>query len=118
MGIRLSELSVSDFLDVIHYFFEEDYARVSTHEQIVVVDKTRTYIYETLYQRPYKYGSTQSDNLQYIDSPLDEDLEVSVESGPVDAFARPNIVKPYIPPTQVNANSMLPFGRGIDAPIG
>lgn len=109
---------MSDCLDVIHFFFEEDFERISTHEQTVVIDKTRTYIYETLYGRAYKYGSSQSDDFQYIDEPLDEDLNTSEEFIPVDPFARPEVVKPYIAPTKVNANSALPFGKGIDAPIG
>ena len=118
MGIRLAELPLSDFFDVIHFFFEEDFARVSSHEQMVVIDNTRTYIYETLYGVPYKHSTKQSNDFQYIDDLIDEDLGSSEDSKPVDPFARPDVVKPYIAPTKVNANSSLPFGKGIDAPIG
>lgn len=85
-------------LDVIHFFYEED-LHFSTIEEARWVDVRRKHIYKELYQEDYKYLSTGAE--QESDTFDDEG----------------NAIKPYIPPTDFNANSANPFGDILDAPI-
>lgn len=76
-------------------------------------DKFRQTIYRDLYGTTYKYG-TSSPQKQNIDLPLDEDDGVPV---PIDPFARSHSTKPYVPPTTLNEDAILPFGKALDAPL-
>lgn len=121
LGVNLKEMPVSDMLDVIHFFFEEDFIHISSGEQAEARDKSRSMLYSQLYMREYKYATqTKSTKVMSpgIGGPLDEDLEVEDIPTPIDPFQRSRETKPYIPPTHVNENSRLPFGAALDEPLG
>lgn len=98
-GIRLEALEASDFLDVVHYFFEED-ASFSTPEEAVATTKMRKRFYQTFYESDYVYGISEEELKKYESTGVDEDG-----------------VKPYIPPTEFNPDAVSPFGATLDAPI-
>ena len=78
-------------------------------------DKFRKSIYSNLYGITYKYGTgVQSSQSVDLDLPLDDHDGVPV---PIDPFARSNSTKPYVPPTTLNEDAILPFGRALDAPL-
>lgn len=96
-GVDLASLDAQDFLDVIHYYFEED-SNYATPEQAVARTKMRQRFYKTFYDQEYMYGIS------------DVDGRVVSEDG--------TTVKPYIPPTEFDPESANPFGGVLDAPIG
>lgn len=108
---------MSDMLDVIHFFLEEDSTNVSTAEQAEAKDSIRISIYKNMYDTEYKYASTKSSTgIENLDDPFgDDDDDMPV---PVDPFARSNVVKPYVPPTDFDPDAAKPFGRILDAPLG
>jgi hypothetical protein len=97
-GIDLKEMEASDMLDVLHFLYEEDLS-FSTIEEARWVDVRRKHIYKELYNEDYKYLSMANP-----EAGTDDPDGVSV--------------KPYIPPTDFNPDSMNPFGDVLDAPIG
>jgi hypothetical protein len=99
LGLNLGELEVSQMLDLIHYFFEED-SRFSTAEEAEAVSQMRSVIYGMLYGTTYKYKVGKSSN-----SNVGEGFNTGE-------------TKPYIPPTEFDADSYLPFGNTLDAPLG
>jgi hypothetical protein len=112
---------MSDMLDVLHFFFEEDFIHITTGEQAEARDKSRSMLYGQLYHREYKYAAPTTGRTAAspgISGPLDEDLEIEDIPTPIDPFQRSRETKPYIPPTQVNENSRLPFGAALDEPLG
>ena len=117
-GVRLSELTMADMLDVIHYIFESDSLSISSSEHADAKDAVRSTIYQELYNRSYDYGSKKKSNdFSSIDAPIgdfDDDLPV-----PVDPFERSGSTppKPFVPVTQMDENSSLPFGGILDAPL-
>ena len=100
LGLTLGEMPMSQMLDVIHFFFEDD-ARFSTAEEAEALSETRATMYGVLYGTTYKYRTKKSGS----------------GVGDFDATSAGGI-KPYIPPTEVNANSPLPFGDILEAPLG
>jgi hypothetical protein len=86
-------------LDVVHYFFEQD-SRFVSAEEAEVVSALRSRIYSSLYDTVYRYPIKTS------------------FSGQNQSFGDENSLKPYIPPTDFDADSPLPFGNVLDAPIG
>jgi hypothetical protein len=108
-GIMLLELDASDMLDVIHYLFEED-LRVSSAEESEAVSKIRETMYPLLYGRPYKSVFTSSDTKYNMST---------ASSGPTPANSTPpgSERKPYIPPTQFDPDSVVPFGEKLDSPL-
>ncbi len=86
-------------LDVVHYFFEQD-SRFTTAEEAESLSALRSRVYESLYDRPYNYAVSSSRNKNSQNFGGDGEL------------------KPYIPPTDFDADSPLPFGDVLDAPIG
>jgi hypothetical protein len=102
----------SEMLDVIHYLFEED-VRYASAEQAEAVSNLRTQLYLT-YGKTYKYGqSSKSSNRNYIPQGAGEDF----------GFEDPMMsdtgqVKGYIPPTEFNPDSAMPFGSVLDSPLG
>jgi hypothetical protein len=92
---------MSDMLDIVHFFFEED-SRYGSQEEVESVSAVRSQIYETLYGVPYAYkvksgGKTRSTTTSDIPD-VDE-------------------VKPYIPPTEFDPGSSNPFGAVLEAPL-
>lgn len=95
LGLNLGEMDVTQMLDVLHFFFEED-SRYSTAEEAEAVSKLRSTVYGVLYGTTYKYASTSSPG---------------TSSSSMD-------VKPYIPPTEFDPDSFQPFGSVLDSPLG
>ena len=99
-------------LDVIHFMFEED-SRYSTGEEAEAVSNLRKSIYATMYNTNYVYAyasnSANNGGRRYVS-----------DSSPtaIDDFAMPKETKPYVPPTEFNPNSSMPFGSVLDAPLG
>jgi len=108
-GVYLTELNASDMLDVIHYFFEQD-LRVSSQEELEANSKVRQELYRTLYKRTYRSAFTSSDSKYNMSTASD---------GPVPPASTPpgSERKPYIPPTQFDPDSPVPFGEKVDAPL-
>jgi hypothetical protein len=107
-------MEISNMLDVIHFYFEED-SRYRSAEEVQSVSAVRTSLYEGMYKRPYPYkvnsnsSSTGSTGRRYV-SDSNDDLE------PFDPlFAE---TKPFVPATDFNPDSAMPFGSVLDAPIG
>jgi len=111
-GLRLEEMELSDMLDVIHYFYEEDMNYASV-EQAQMADARRITIFKQLYGTEYRYASTESKNrLAASDSNFDFDFDDLAPFDPNNAET-----KPFIPATEVDENSHNPFGDILDAPI-
>lgn len=109
-GLKLAEMDSVEMIDVLHYYFEEDLNNVS-HEQIEAKSQSRSVIYRTLYGTKYKYGTSESNkNYQTSANGFSEgDLK---EFDPLN-----DVTKPYVPPTDFNEGSPLPFGEVLDAPL-
>lgn len=101
LGLTLGEMSMSQMLDVIHFFYEED-SRFSTVEEAEAVSELRSTIYGMLYGTPYKYKIKTSRS----------------GAGGAGGFESSGGVKPYIPPTDFDADSPLPFGDVLESPLG
>lgn len=86
-------------LDVIHFFFEQD-SRFSSAEEAEAVGELRATIYGLLYGTTYKYRTN-----------------TGISKGSSGEFSSGG-VKPYIPPTEFDADMGLPFGEVLDAPLG
>lgn len=96
--------------DVMHYLMEED-MRYTTAEEAEAVSAYRTQIY-LLYGKTYKYAvsSKNQNGRSYISKNAGEDFgfEDPLNTGET---------KPYIPPTDFNPDSVLPFGSDLEAPL-
>lgn len=99
-GINLKEMDMSDMLDVIHFFFEED-SRYLSQEEVESVSATRTQLYETLYGTTYNYKVKARSNTGSVSTGIPDIDEV----------------KPYIPPTEFDPGSSNPFGNLLEAPL-
>lgn len=110
-GLQLSGMDMSDMLDVIHVVLEDDITSAQSGEHIDAKDKVRTLFYREFYNKQFLLAN-KSSNRTYIDldPPLDEEIK------PFDP-ATPER-KPYFPPTEIDENSALPFGKTLDAPLG
>lgn len=100
-GLDLKEMEVSDMLDVIHFFFEEDH-RYHTAEEAKGTDSMRSALYETMYKTKFKYSTSGSSNT------ADNTSGFAYSS---------NETKPYIPPTEFDPEVGLQFGRNLEAPL-
>ena len=78
-------------------------------EMLDAKEKTRKHIYELLYEYPeYSWVSSRSEATGISGSDM-------LPTGPP---AGTLTHKPYLPPTPVNADAPLPFGKQLDAPLG
>ena len=111
-GLKLAELEMSDMLDVMHFYMEEDFSQSSTAEQSEAKDKARELIYSSLYNR--KYTLARKNNDYQTANSSGEFYEDEIV--PVDPLKEPT--KSYVPATDFNPNSPKPFGDLLDAPIG
>jgi len=113
-GLKLGEMEASDMIDVLHYFFEDD-MNFSTAEQAEARDKTRAAIYSELYSSTYKYGAkrqnTANPKMDLVDF---DDMAEEKMPEPFNPAQKP---KAYTPPTPMNADSAMPFGKVLDAPM-
>lgn len=92
-GLDLKSMDAEQMLDVIHYFFEEDY-RFTSQEHAFISSRARKKLYKSLYDRDYKYGVDENDSAS--------------EDG----------VKPYIEPTEFDPEAANPFGSALlDEPL-
>ena len=112
-GLRLSELEMSDMLDVMHFYMEEDFSQASSAEQSEAKDKARELIYKSLYNRTYTFGRSSKD---YKTANSSGEFYDDEEIVPVDPLKEPT--KSYVPATDFNPESSKPFGDLLDAPIG
>lgn len=92
---------MSDMLDIVHFFFEED-SRYQSQEEVESVSAVRSQIYETLYGVPYRYKAKSSGK---------------TKSNTTSDFPDVDEVKPYIPPTEFDPESSNPFGSSLEAPL-
>lgn len=109
-GLRLAEMELSDMLDVIHYFYEEDLNYASV-EAAQMHEARRITLFKQMYGVDYAYASDNAKNKAASNSATFDfdDLE------PFDPTNAPT--KPYVPPTEMDADSFNPFGDVLDAPI-
>lgn len=84
-------------LDVLHYYFDED-LRYGSLEGAELHSNVREQIFGVMYGTTYRYGIGRNR---------------SVGTNGEDSLA----VKPYIPPTEFDSDSVDPFGGLLDAPI-
>lgn len=91
-------MDAADMLDVLHYFLDED-MRYATGESAQLHSNVRETLYGVLYGMPYKYG---------VKSSSDRTSSSYAEGD----------TKPYVPPTDFDESSPLPFGDALEAPIG
>lgn len=104
-------------LDVIHYYFEED-LMVTSSEEAESKSQVRSVIYKDLYNQTYKYGvknAGQSYNYNK-DSYPSEGSARTTDKKIADPIKPPT--KAFVPTTEVNLDSPLPFGKIVDAPLG
>lgn len=102
-------------LDVLHYFFEEDAAKISTAEQGEARDAVRTQIYSALYDVDYKYSAQKTTKMPSdFELPLNDEEEERMPA-PFDPAAGPT--KRYTAPTSFDPDSPMPFGGALDAPL-
>jgi hypothetical protein len=102
LGLSLAEMELSDMLDVIHFFFEED-SRFVSAEEAEGVSGLRTSLYRNMYGTSYRYGSSKSKN-------------TGLSADSYSEFS--DVTKPYIPPTEFDPGRPNPYGSLLDAPIG
>ncbi len=112
-------------LDVIHFLFEEDWVP-GAPEMVEARSDVRVALYRDMYGIDYKYKvaskrkDVKSGGRKYTDRAMDDtyvsDLDDLAAEKPFDPRTTPP--KPFVPATKVNPDSALPFGKGIDAPLG
>lgn len=99
-GVRLKKLEASEMVDVIHAMYEDDNT-VTNEVEYRVKHAVRKNLYSVAYDREYRFGDVDSTS-EYADA---DGVQVTAS-------------KPYIPPTQVNADSARPYGAALDSPVG
>lgn len=97
-------------LDVLHVILEDDSTAASTEEQAKAKKSARETIFSSLYANEYSGSfSNVEDTLPTDGYEGDEDIDPFNPNKPE--------VKPYFPPTAVDADYELPFGRALDKPF-
>jgi hypothetical protein len=120
-GIDLEELDGPILIDVIHYLFEEDNSYRSGESGPESVSSMRTHLYRTMYNKEYKYavkGSSRKQGTAAQDFSYDTATDDTYDA-PVKPFSPRDrdTVKPYIPPTNVDANLADPLGGVLGPPL-
>jgi len=101
-------------IDVLHFYFEED-LMVDSKEEVENKNRVRSLIYRDMYNKAYKYGnSTSGGSYNYSTA---SDGYLGEEDDAVEDPVKPP-QKSYIPPTDFNPDSPVPFGKDLDAPLG
>jgi hypothetical protein len=119
-GLRLAEMDASDMLDVIHYFFEDDY-RYSNNEESIYKDEFRKSFYKQVYSYEYKYasddGGSKSSYRDFDASATSslEDVEEVIE--PFNPRKK-KATKAFVEATPMVGDEIKPFGSILDGPIG
>lgn len=102
-------MDMAEMLDVLHYYMETDF-NVSSAEQAEARDKARSIIYTSLYNKEYKFKSSQE---KYSQTTASSYNEAFPDRDPLEGPT-----KSYVPPTDFNSDSEKPFGDVLDAPLG
>ena len=105
-------------LDVLHFFFEEEFLNVHSGEQVEARDSARKMLYSVFYNKEYKYATQTSTTRGQQFSEIDAELDIGEIPEPIDPFARSRQTKSYIPPSRVGSDPMNPFGSALDSPLG
>lgn len=105
-------MEASEMIDVMHYFMEED-MRYGSAEEAESLSALRTQLY-LMYGKTYKYtvSSKNQSGKSYIPKNAGEDFGFDD-----DPMFNSGETKPYIPPTNFNPDSVLPFGSDLEAPL-
>ena len=102
-------------LDVIHYFFEEDMSP-SSAEEAEARSQMRTVIYRNMYHKAYKFTFKSSGkSYNYSDNKMPNDGFYGEDLAPFDPDNQ--TTKPFVPATEFDPDSPLPFGLDLDAPL-
>lgn len=123
-GLDLKEMEASEFLDVVHFLFEDDNTFVS-EEAFAAKSRLRTVIFKDMYNTKYKYeyvpekprrvGTGTPENY-----PTDEEMWGAIEEDDVEGIMQPfnpRERKPDLPPpTEFDIDSDNPF-PGLEAPM-
>jgi hypothetical protein len=113
-------MDASDMLDVIHYFFEEDF-RYSTNEESIYKDEFRKSFYKKVYKYDYRYVSeSETSDRAYRDFDADAMEEADAPQETIEPFnprARKSS-KAFIEATPIVGDESTPFGSILDGPIG
>ena len=113
-------MPAEELIDVLHYMFEED-MYVSGAGEIEARSKTRQLLYQEFYGKEYQYGVTTGDDSSggfddvYPEDGFQEN-EIIVPFDP-DEPPMKKATKSYVPPTDFNPDSAMPFGMNLDAPM-
>lgn len=105
-------------LDVLHVFFEESFS-YATDEHAQRISATREAVYQTLYGKEYPYPYKRNDGPKEFDpESMDfaDDFDLT-EPEEIKVFS-PKKPKQYVPPTNFDGESAMPFGGILDAPMG
>lgn len=105
-------MNTSDMCDVLHYFFEEDSYFIS-ETQSDTRTALRENMYGSMYNQKYLYGIKSS--RPSTETTFGGELDGFEGLDPLDP--NKNVLKPYIPPTEMSDNIFDPFGGVLDAPI-
>ncbi len=107
-------------LDVLHYFFEEDY-RHASQESALRMSAVRETIYQDLYGVDYPYAlkkdGTSRGAQQYDFDPEEEALREDDAAPQMKQFNPKEASKSYIQPTKVQEGQANPFSGILDAPF-
>lgn len=103
-------------LDVLHYYFEEDtFYPTPQHQE--ARSATREHVYGVLYGTSYVYALKKQKPGEFIDYSLPE-YDPEDDVAPINQFSvRDTPAKPFVPATEFNEDSVLPFGNNLDAPL-
>ena len=107
-------MEASEMVDVLHYFFEEDYLVASTAEKASNVTRFRKNLYKNLYEKDYNYGYDDSQSSPRASSNFESEDD---EDFAVEPFDVSSVTKPYVPPTEPMGGTN-PFGDLLDGPVG
>ena len=122
-GLNIQEMEASDMLDVLHYFFEEDF-RYATYEEARYKDEMRKHLYSNMYERSYDYVQTSPEtDDDYTGDSISDLKELPEASEPEEEAINPfnpraKNLKPFVPATEIDESSATPFGSILDEPIG
>lgn len=111
-------MDAKDMTDVLHYFFEED-LELPSAEMAEAKSEVRKIVYESLYGLTYKYAYKSSDSSRVYANGSGTQSDGYVGSDNLEPFdPSPMTRKAYVPPTEFNPDSPMPFGKTLDAPLG
>ena len=110
-------MEMSDMLDVLHYYMEEDY-NFSTSEQVDAKSKIRKTIYKNFYNTQYKFGDSSKTSYSNVSADgvdIGDPIVAFDPSEPEDPLKSPT--KSYVAPIEPNVNLVKPFGDILDSPL-